>query len=131
MKTKTIKQKILFKASAHDVYEALMDSRKHAKFTGGSAQISRKAGGKFSIYDGYATGKNIEIIEDKKIVQTWRASDWEEGDDSEVTFLFTPAKNGCALEFIQRNVPIKHYSSIKKGWTDFYWKPMKEMLENA
>ncbi len=44
MKTKSIKQKISFNASAHDVYETLMDSKKHAMFTGGVAKISRKVG---------------------------------------------------------------------------------------
>lgn len=45
MKTKTIKQTIFFKAEPHDVYEALMDSKKHSKFTGDKAVISRKEGG--------------------------------------------------------------------------------------
>ncbi len=131
MKTKAIKQKISFKTSAHEVYEALMDSRKHAKFTGGAAIISRRIGGKFSVFDGYATGQNIEIIKDKKIVQTWRASDWDEEDNSEVTFLLIPTKTGCTLEFKQKKVPIKHCTSIKNGWRDYYWNPMKEMLENT
>ncbi|MGA2318205.1 MAG: hypothetical protein ABSG71_17760 [Thermodesulfobacteriota bacterium] len=48
MKTKTIRQSITFKASPHEVYDALMDSRKHAKFTGAKARISRKVGGKFT-----------------------------------------------------------------------------------
>ena len=37
MDTKTVKQTVTFKASPHDVYEALMDSKKHAKFTGDKA----------------------------------------------------------------------------------------------
>ena len=41
MKTKTIRQSATFKASAHEVYEMLMDSRKHTDFTGEKAKISR------------------------------------------------------------------------------------------
>ena len=33
MKTKTVQQSVTFKATAHEVYETLMDSRKHAHFT--------------------------------------------------------------------------------------------------
>jgi activator of HSP90 ATPase len=131
MKSKTIKQKISFKASGHDVYEALMDSKKHAMFTGGTAKISRKLGGKFSVYDGYAFGKNLELIPDKKIVQTWIASDWEEGHESKVVFEIESTKTGCKLIFVQTNVPAEHFSSIKQGWIDFYWLPMKEILENT
>jgi len=75
MVTRTIKQSVTIKASPHVVYEALMDSKKHAAFTGGKATISRKVGGKFSVFDEYAEGENLELVPDKKIVQSWRASD--------------------------------------------------------
>ncbi|MFZ4621299.1 MAG: SRPBCC domain-containing protein [Bacteroidota bacterium] len=129
MKTRMIKQKVAFLASAHDVYEALMDSKKHASFTGGAAKISRKVGGSFSVFDGYAVGKNIELIEDQKIVQAWRASDWEEGVISEVSFILHHTKSGCNLEFTHKGVPSEQFTSIKQGWVDFYWIPMKELLK--
>ena len=83
MKTKTIKQSVTFRAKPHDVYEALMDSDKHSRFTGGKAHISRQIGGKFSTFDGYSEGVNIELVPDKKIVQSWRAGDWPEGHYSQ------------------------------------------------
>ena len=129
MRTATIKQKIAFKVDSHEVYEAFMNSKKHAQFTGGAARISRKAGGTFSVFDGYATGKNIELIKDKKIVQTWRASDWEEGHYSTVTIDITPVSSGCSLSFTQLKVPQSEYEDIKRGWNDYYWEPMKKMLE--
>ncbi len=129
MNNKSIKQRISFKASAHDVYEALMDSKQHSKFTGGTAKIGRKVGGKFSVFDGYAVGKNLELIPDKKIVQTWRAADWQEGELSQVSFEILPLKSGCNLKFTHRNLPERHYSAIKQGWNDFYWLPMKKMFQ--
>ena len=75
MKTRTIRQTVAFKATPHEVFEALMDSKKHSEFTGGKAKISRNVSGKFTAYDGYAEGTNLELVKDKKIVQTWRASD--------------------------------------------------------
>ncbi len=71
--SKPIKQSVTFKASPHAVYEALMDSKKHSAFTGGKASISRVVGGKYTAYDNYVNGKNIELVPDKKIVQSWRA----------------------------------------------------------
>lgn len=94
MKTKTIRQIVVFKASPHDVYEALMDSKKHSKFTGAKAIISREVGGKINAYDGYIEGVNVELVPDKKIVQKWRGSDWPEGHYSTATF---------ELEIRQRN----------------------------
>ncbi|MBI2430102.1 MAG: SRPBCC domain-containing protein [Ignavibacteriales bacterium] len=130
-KTKTIRQKIVFNAAPGDVYDALMSSKKHSQFTGGAATISRKIGGKFCVYDGYATGKNLELINGTKIVQTWRANDWEEGHYSIVEFLLSVTKGGCILTFTQKDVPHDHYTAIKQGWFDYYWKPMQEMFENG
>ncbi|MDD8017378.1 MAG: SRPBCC family protein [Bacteroidota bacterium] len=131
MKTKTIRQKVSIKSTAHEVYELLMDSKKHAQFSRGAAKVSRKVGGKFSVYDNYATGKNLELVQDKKIVQTWHASDWEEGHYSTVTFLLQETNTGCIITFVQEGVPEDQFSSIKQGWIDFYWNPMKKMLSKT
>jgi activator of HSP90 ATPase len=129
METKTVKQSVILRASPHDIYEALMDSKKHAQFTGDKASISRKIGGKFSAFDGYSEGTNIELIPDKKIVQTWRASDWTEGHYSRVTFSLKEVEGGTRLTFTQTGVPEEYYKDISQGWKDYYWIPMKKMLE--
>jgi activator of HSP90 ATPase len=129
MGTKTVRQSVTIKASADDVYEALMDSKKHAKFTGDKASISRKVGGKFSAFDGYAEGTNLELVPDKKIVQSWRASDWPEGHYSKATFSFKEVAGSTRLTFTQTGVPEEQYEDISQGWRDYYWAPMKQMLE--
>ena len=129
METKTIKQSVTIKASPHDVYEALMDSKKHAKFTGGKATISREVGGKFTAFDGYARGTNVELVPDKKIVQSWRAEDWPKGHYSKAIFTFTKVEGGTKLAFTQTDVPEDQHEPISQGWKEYYWAPMKEMLE--
>jgi activator of HSP90 ATPase len=126
--SKLIRQTVTFGATPHEVYEALMDSRKHAQFTGDEASISRKVGGKISAYGGYITGTNLEMAPDQKIVQAWHAADWPEGHFSRVTFQLTPVRNGTRLTFTHSGVPAEQYESIKQGWIDNYWKPMKAML---
>ena len=129
MKIKTIRQSVTIKATPHEVYEALMDSRKHSKFTGGKASISRKIGRKFTAYGKYISGVNLGLVPDKKIVQSWRGSDWPKGHYSKVTFSLEKVKNGTRLTFRQSGLPEKYYKDISQGWRDYYWKPMKEMLE--
>jgi activator of HSP90 ATPase len=124
-----IKQTITFKASPHDVYEALMDSAKHAAFTGGAAEISREVGGEFVAYDGYITGKNIELVPDKKIIQSWRAVDWEEGYFSHVTFELTAVPEGTRLDFVHTDIPDGTEDEFTQGWIDNYWEPMKKYFE--
>jgi activator of HSP90 ATPase len=129
MKTKTIKQSVRFKASPHEVYEALMNSRKHSQFTGGKVVIGKKKGTKFTAYDRYIEGVTLDLIPDQKIVQSWRGNDWPEGHYSKATFSLKPVNNGTLLEFTQTGVPDQFYEDISQGWHDFYWTPMKEMLE--
>jgi activator of HSP90 ATPase len=129
MATKNIKQVVNIKASPHDIYEALMDSKKHSKFTGDKAVISKKVGGKFSSFDGYAEGTNLELVPDEKIVQTWRASDWPEGHYSKVTYSLKENDGGTRLTFTQTDVPEDQYEDVGQGWRDYYWTPLKAMLE--
>lgn len=129
MKTKTIKQSVTFPATAHEIYETLMDSKKHAAFTGDEAEISREVGGSFSTFSGYARGTNLELVPDKKIVQTWRASDWPEGYYSRVTFWLEETDGSTQLTFEQTDVPEDFYDDIYQGWQDYYWSPMQEMLQ--
>jgi activator of HSP90 ATPase len=130
LKTKTIRQSVTINTTAHDLYEILMDSKKHTQLTGGSvAKVSRKEGGAFSVWDGYATGVSLTLVPDSLIVQSWRASNWPEGHFSRVTFSFKETNGKTRLTFRQSNVPEDEYDSISQGWRDYYWDPMKEMAQ--
>lgn len=129
METRTIRQTVTFKSSAHEIYEALMDSKKHAMFTGTEVKMSREAGGKFSIYGGEIQGVNLELVPDRKIVQSWRYNNWPGGHYSKATFALEEIPGGARLTFTQTGVPAEFYADIKAGWTDYYWQPMKEILE--
>jgi len=123
---KTIRQSVTIPAAPEEVYEALMDSKKHAGFTGTPARISRKIGGTFSAYNGYCSGMNVELVEHGKIVQMWRGSDWPEGVFSKVTFALHKVSGGTHISFRQSGVPDIQYKAIKQGWIDFYWEPLRK-----
>ena len=106
-----------------------MDSKKHTAFTGEKASISRKVGGKYSAYDNYITGKNLELVPDEKIVQSWHAVDWAEGIYSTITFKLTPIPSGTRLEFTHEDVPEGTEKEFTQGWIDNYWEPLKVYLE--
>jgi activator of HSP90 ATPase len=127
--SKLIRQTVTFKASPHEIYELLMDSAKHAAFSGDAASISREVGGEFMAYGGYISGENLELLPDHKIVQSWRAVDWPVGFFSTVTFVFTPVEGGTRLDFTHIGVPDGTEDEFTQGWIDNYWTPMQAMLE--
>lgn len=123
-----IRQTIVFNASPHEIYEMLMDSEKHSEFTESPARISRNVGGRFSTWDGYSSGTNVELVKDKKIVQKWRASNWPEGHYSVATFELEKDDGKTKLIFTQSDVPEDQYEAISQGWKEFYWEKMKESI---
>ena len=131
MKTRTIRQTITLDASPHDVYEMLMDEKKHARFTGGAAEISREVGGAFVTNSGYSTGTNKELVQDTKIVQSWRASDWPADQYSTLTITLSPVASKTKLSFVQTGVPEDQYEEIGQGWYDYYWDPLRKSLEEV
>jgi activator of HSP90 ATPase len=128
-KTRTIRQSVTFKAAAADVYEVLMDSKKHGALTGSVARVSRKVGGKLSVYGGDIQGVNLELVPGQKIVQSWRYSDWPVGHYSKATFSLKEVTGRTRLTFTQSGVPAEAYHDISQGWRDYYWQPMKKLLE--
>jgi activator of HSP90 ATPase len=129
MRTKTIRQSVTFKAKPHEIYELLMDSDKHSRLTGSIVRIDRNIGSEFSVYDGDIQGANLELLPNERIVQSWRYSDWPEGHYSKATFSLREGSGGTRLTFTQTGVPDEFYEDIKQGWQDYYWGPMKKMLE--
>jgi activator of HSP90 ATPase len=128
VKTKNLKHVVAFKASTHELYEMLMDSKKHTKFTGEKAKMTKKVGGKFTAYGDYITGKNLKLIPDKLIVQEWHMKGWPDGHVSKVMYLFTKTKTGTKLTFGHTKVPVSSYKGINSGWKSSYWDKMKVTL---
>ena len=128
---KTITQKIVFKnISSGKLYDMFLDSKHHAALTGtASAKISAKEGAKFTVHGDYITGKNLQLIPDRLIVQSWHASDWDENEiDSTFILLFEQNGKDTIIFITHANVPDKEADDIKQGWTDYYWKPWKKYL---
>ena len=125
----SISQSVVFDASPHAVYEAFMDSTLHAAFTHSPARVSREVGGEYLAYDGYITGKNVELVPDLKIVQTWQASDWPADHFSVVTILLTTQAGGTRLDLTHADLPGGTEEEFRRGWIDNYWEPLRAFLK--
>ena len=56
--------------------------------TGGAATITGKVGDHFTAWDGYIKGENMVLEPYKRILQTWRTSQFEESEeDSQLEIL--------------------------------------------
>lgn len=127
MKVTTIRQKTLIPATPNEVYEAFMDSRKHSEFTGSKATCNPKVGGKFTAWDGYISGRTLELEKGKKILQEWSTTEWPDGHPpSRLELTFNEVKDGTEISMIHSNVPAEQADDLAEGGTEFYWKPLKK-----
>jgi activator of HSP90 ATPase len=128
MKTKTLQQTVTFKASPHEVYEMLMNSRKHQSLSGEPAKISRRIGGKFTAWGSHISGFNLALEPGRKIVQAWRATGWWPDHYSIAIYDIVKVGSDAKLKFTQIGIPPNRYSGHYRGWIETYWTPMKEIF---
>lgn len=128
-----IHQDIDFRANPQRVYEALLDSKQFSAFTGAPADIERQEGGAFTCFGGVITGRNVELIPDKRIVQAWRVKIWPEGVYSIVSFELQPTGSGTRLIMSHDGFPEGMRAHLngemaEGGWYRQYWQPLQKYL---
>ena len=130
MKTDSINQTIQFDAEPKQIYDLIMDAKLHSAFTGSPVVMSDEIKGTFSVFDGYCTGYNIDLVDGEKIVQAWNFKEdgWPEDHYSICTFDLKKTTNGCILYFNQSDVPEHKIKALSDGWNEYYWEPIKNYL---
>lgn len=110
------------------VFNAWLDSDEHSAMTQSPATASTEIAGIFTAHDGYINGINLELESGKRILQTWRTSQFEDTDpDSSLEIIFEDDDaGGTRLTLNQWNVPTDQADGYISGWEDFYFTPMKE-----
>ena len=129
MKFGTIEQTVFFEAAPEEIYDALLDPRKHSEFTGSPATTSAKESSKFTAWEGYIVGKNLQLVRGKKVVQEWKTTEWPDGyPASRLELTLTAKKGGTELKMVHSKVPEEQVASYAGGWKSAYWDPLKAYL---
>ena len=129
--TTTIRQTVTFSASPEQVYEVIMDSKKHEALSGEKANISTEIGGAFTAWGEHISGFNLVLQPGRRIVQAWRAHDWWADHYSVVTFDLRKVEGGTELRFTQIGVPPHRFDGHSRGWIETYWQPMQHLFEKG
>jgi uncharacterized protein YndB with AHSA1/START domain len=116
---KDLKKYYVITAPPEEVYQALTNPISIQLWTGEEAEMTTEAGSEFSLWEGSIVGKNLEFIENKKIVQQWYFGDQVE--PSIVTIILHPDKHGTSAELRHTNIPDADYQDIVDGWDGAYF----------
>ena len=55
--------------------------------------------------------------------------EWPDNHYSEVVFSLTDTEDGAKLDFYHTGIPEVIADNIEKGWSEYYWEPLKFYLE--
>ena len=134
--SEAIHQEVEFKAPPDRIYKALTDSAQFSKITefsmaGETAHISGQAGGAFSLFAGHITGRHIELVPNRRVVQAWRDDGWAPGVYSISRFELHASASGTRLVFDHTGFPQGSAAHLAIGWKSHYWEPMAKYLEDG
>ena len=116
-------------ASPSEIYKAWLTSEGHTAMTGSPADVSTKVGDRFKAWDGYITGENLALEPGRRIVQSWRTTEFaNEDQDSLIEILLEPIFEQTRLVLRHSNLP-EHGVQYEQGWEDSYFSPMRTYFQ--
>jgi activator of HSP90 ATPase len=124
---KDFKKYYTIPAPTDEVYLALTIPLSIKLWSGAEAEMSTEVGSEFSLFEGDITGKNLEFVENKKIVQQW----YFEGQDepSIVTMKIHEVQKGTSIELLHTNIPDDVYDEFVDGWDSSYFGELIEFFQ--
>lgn len=133
MSTESFKLHITLGTPPDQVFEAWLDDDEHSVFTGGAAQIDPEVGGAFTAWDGYISGRTLVKEPPRRIVQSWRTTDFAEDEpDSELELTFDDdGQGGTKLTLQHRAIPEGQAARYEQGWRDFYFATMVDYFSDT
>ncbi|EKD90629.1 MAG: activator of HSP90 ATPase 1 family protein [uncultured bacterium] len=124
---KKLQQKHTVKANINEVWQALVDPKVIESWGGGPAKMSDEEGFEFELWGGDIKGKNLMVLEHKKIVQEWYGGKWKK--PSIVTFSLASDGDKVEIELIHEDIPDEEFEKIEEGWKESFLGPLKKLLE--
>ena len=95
--------------------------------TGGEAHIDPSVGGDYDAWDGYISGKTLELEPGRRIVQSWRTAEFATDEpDSRIEVVLEPSGTGTLLTIHHFTVPDGQLAYEESGWRENYFEPMRD-----
>jgi len=116
---KTFQKTFRINAEPADVYSAITNPYTIGLWSGYPAVMSEEPGSEFSLWEGDITGKNLEFVRNKKVVQEWYFG--EQTEKSIVTITIKPDGEDSEVTVEHTNIPDADFADIASGWREFYF----------
>jgi activator of HSP90 ATPase len=114
---KTFHKTFKINAEPSDIYSALTNPYTIEIWSGYPAVMSEEPGSEFSFWEGDISGRNIEFIKNKKVVQEWYFGDQEE--KSIATVMIRQERDNSLVTVEHTNIPDDDFNDIAEGWREY------------
>ena len=132
MSLEALRASILIPAPPTTVYLAWLDSGEHTAMTGGAAKIDSSVGGKFTAWDGYISGKLIQLDLGRRIVASWRTKDFpRDAKDSRLEVHLEAVHEGTRVTVLHSEIPAGQGEKYRDGWHEKYFAPMRRYFAES
>jgi uncharacterized protein YndB with AHSA1/START domain len=132
MPLETVRVSAVLPASADRIYAAWLDPGEHSKMTGSEASIDPRVDGEHSAGDGYIHGKTLELEPGRRIVQSWRSTDFPLGHgDSRLEVHLLEVAGGTEMTLIHTGIPEGQGAQYGAGWVEHYLTPMTKYFAKS
>jgi uncharacterized protein YndB with AHSA1/START domain len=126
MKKEALRVSTTIPAAPTTLYLAWLSAEQHSAMTGGAAKIDPDVGGKFSAWNGYITGKLVILDLGRRIVMSWRTTDFpRDASDSRVEIHFEALGGSTRLTILHTDIPEGQGEKYRAGWNEHYFTPMR------
>ena len=121
-----------FAVSPARLYQTWLDGSQHGAMTGAVASVEAWVGGQHTAWDGYIWGRNLELEPNRRIVQTWRTTEFPFGSgDSRLEILLEPTALGTRMRLRHTQIPDGQGEMYRDGWEESYFRPMRAYFSVA
>jgi activator of HSP90 ATPase len=124
---KKIEQTYTIQAPVSTVWKALTDGPAAEQWGAAPAKVDAREGGEFSYWDGDIHGVFTKLVSKKLIEQDWYGHDnptWKYN----VVFTFEGDDQSTTVNMLYSGNILDEQKDIK-DWQDYYFTPIKELLE--
>lgn len=128
--TVTVTDNEEFRTTAEEMYQTFVDPQRLAAFTRSPPKVFEGAhkGGKFELFGGNVSGEYLELEPGKKVVQSWRLSQWPAGHFSKLQIELdqNDIDHVTVMRVTWEGVPVGQEEVTKRNWLEYYVKSIKQ-----
>ncbi len=117
----------IINAPLKQVWNALTIPEEIENWGAGPAQMEDLPGARFSLWNGEIHGWNTKVVSQKELHQDWFGGKWSE--PSKVVITLNQSERQTKVELHHTNIPDSDFEDIKKGWSQYYFGPLKDYCE--